>query len=395
MAATLRHLNSLRLHPAVKHGQSRNLSLGVYRSFVEDRFSFVANLARNFTNRLNINLYLTKKLRVDERFYKYFASLSRHFKFMGSNRFLMSGACVGGVGSSCVSASDLKDGEGHSILSHIGGAHTLITNSLCCPRCGLRLRIDGEVKGVTYCHCKDAPRSVYLVEGDNCDGWRPFLEREDIIVWRREHKSLKGMYEYKMYGNFDDVCLEEFIDVQADLSDFRFTWDKSTKKCDVVEKIGGVNDELIYHWEVMWPRFFSNREYCCHRSIVEDPDTEMRIMLTRGTDHPGCVKNRSAVRVEDYESMLVVKAHSSPSNLGMEFVLTGFENPGLKLPEAIVTLVAVRLMPEFMINLRKTCIKLRKEREATSSSGASVSARESIVEENSFQPSLSRERAYA
>lgn len=46
---------------------------------------------------------------------------------------------------------------------------------------------------------------------------------------------------------------------------------------------------------------------------------------------------------------------------GLEFCLTGYENPGLQLPESIITWVAVRGMPEFMINLRAACIKLRQQ----------------------------------
>ena len=80
---------------------------------------------------------------------------------------------------------------------------------------------------------------MYGVEGP--DGWRPFLERKDILVWRRNHPSiqvkfllwwshwivlyLQGMYEYKMYGSFSDVTAEEFLFVQNDLSKFRLSWD--------------------------------------------------------------------------------------------------------------------------------------------------------------------------
>jgi len=302
---------------------------------------------------------------------------------------LLSGGFIGGVGQAGVEARDLRDSSGKPLLSHVADVHSLMEKSLGCERCGLRLRIDGEVKGVTYCQCKDSPRSVYMVATEGSEGWKPFIEREDILVWRREHKELKGMYEYKMYGNFNDVSLEEFISVQEDLSDFRFTWDKSTKKCNIVENIGNGGHEVVYHWEVIWPRFFSNREYCCHRTILEDQESEMKVMVTRGTDHPGCVKSRSAVRVEEYDSMLVVKPHGRPDELGMEFVLTGFENPGVVLPEAIVTLVAIRLMPEFMINLRKTCVKLRSKKE--SANGGS----NTITSGTTFNRSLSRERVYA
>ena len=37
--------------------------------------------------------------------------------------------------------------------------------------------------------CPEAPKTVYGVEGP--DGWRPFLERKDILVWRRNHPTLQ------------------------------------------------------------------------------------------------------------------------------------------------------------------------------------------------------------
>jgi len=33
-------------------------------------------------------------------------------------------------------------------------------------------------------------------------------------------------------------------------------------------------------------------------------------------------------------------------------IYLGFENPGVQLPESIITWVAIRGMPEFMLNLR-------------------------------------------
>ena len=88
-------------------------------------------------------------------------------------------------------------------------------------------RIGSEVSNISYCQCKDSPSSVYGRLSEDCD-WTPFIERKDILVWRREHPARKGMYEYKMYGSFDDVTAEEFLSVQLDMSEFRLTWDKST-----------------------------------------------------------------------------------------------------------------------------------------------------------------------
>ena len=45
---------------------------------------------------------------------------------------------------------------------------------------------------------------------------------------------------------------------------------------------------------------------------------------------------------------------------GLEFSLTGFENPGISLPSAITTWIAIQGMPDFFTNLRNACLKRRK-----------------------------------
>ena len=92
-----------------------------------------------------------------------------------------------------------------------------------------------------------------------------------------------------MYGRFDDVTAQEFLEIQMDLSEFRLKWDISTAQCHIinqsVEELSSA-DELsftsdwsqVYYWEVNWPRFFSNRDYVCARRavIIDDDDPKVR-----------------------------------------------------------------------------------------------------------------------
>ena len=128
----------------------------------------------------------------------------------------------------------------------------------------------------------------------------PYVERKDILVWRKEHAQKKGLYHYKLYGVFDDITVWEFLAVQLDLTKFRLGWDSSTAQCkqlDVQTKeisdrqntgttvedetspsYEGVSNSptlvlsngcdtngedaseaMVYYWEVHWPTFFSNR----------------------------------------------------------------------------------------------------------------------------------------
>ena len=156
-------------------------------------------------------------------------------------------------------------------------------------------RVDTPVANVRYCACN----TKHVLKKE--DGWEPYVERKDILVWRKEHRQKKGLYHYKLYGRFDDVSVWEFLAVQLDLSKYRLGWDTSTAQCREVESQKHLEDDegrehvdhddddtvipsgdttsndqtdsngrtdqlaqnksqaLVYYWEVQYPAFFSNR----------------------------------------------------------------------------------------------------------------------------------------
>jgi len=221
---------------------------------------------------------------------------------------------------------------------------------------------------------------------EGCD-WKPFLERGDILVWRREHADLPGMWEYKMYGSFDDVTADEFLSVQLDMSEFRLSWDKSTAQCTVLDQDPDTGN-VVYYWEVNWPRFFSNRDYCCYREHSVDPVTGTMLVLSRSTEHTKCPSKRKVWRVQDYKSVMTIRPHTTSDKPGLEFSITGFENPGVQLPEAIITWVAMRGMPEFMMNLREACIKLRRDQKLQAVKDVTSHGKEEEACKQSYQDTL-------
>lgn len=238
----------------------------------------------------------------------------------------------------------------------------LKSNTLTCQSCAKRHIIDGEVDGIEYCNCEKKVNSVYGSPTQDV-AWTPFLERKDILVWRQEHPEQKGLYAYKMYGRFDDVTAYEFLEVQMDVSAFRLSWDKSTAQCYVIEEAKGkpdANVTQIYYWEVNWPRFFSNRDYVCGRRAQIYDDEKLIVIYSKSTDHDSCPRKYKNHRVDDYWSVLTIRPFEEFNKLGIEFSLTAFENPGLSLPASVTTWVAIRAMPDFMLNLRKACIEMRK-----------------------------------
>lgn len=83
------------------------------------------------------------------------------------------------------------------------------------------------------------------------DDWETFIQEKDLVVWRRLHPS--GFYEYKVFGSYNDVYAEDFLNVQIDI-DYRRKWDKTAVSLEVAEtdQTPNSNSDIIY-WEMLWP----------------------------------------------------------------------------------------------------------------------------------------------
>lgn len=125
----------------------------------------------------------------------------------------------------------LSDSQLSSYFQDIEYCSKLKQKTVICDVCGLRLKLDTSVPGVRYCTCSGKQQQ----SGTKGEGWQPYVERADLLVWRREHASKRGLYEYKLYGQFDDVTVWEFLAVQLDMSQYRSSWDTSTAQCHQVE----------------------------------------------------------------------------------------------------------------------------------------------------------------
>lgn len=98
----------------------------------------------------------------------------------------------------------------------------------------------------------DCPNKKNLYE--TYDNWSVFIEKKDMIVWRRVHPS--GCFEYKVYGSYDDVFADDFVNVQIDIN-YRRQWDNTAIILDVIEKDPHPesNSDIVY-WEMLWPVSF-------------------------------------------------------------------------------------------------------------------------------------------
>eukprot|EP00096_Caligus_rogercresseyi_P014474 TRINITY_DN6990_c0_g1_i1.p1 TRINITY_DN6990_c0_g1~~TRINITY_DN6990_c0_g1_i1.p1 ORF type:complete len:399 (-),score=66.83 TRINITY_DN6990_c0_g1_i1:308-1378(-) len=246
----------------------------------------------------------------------------------------------------------------HAHFQDLEEVYELLKRTLSCKDCGRRKIISDKVDGIEYCSCS-SPYYYSRNDSEERLDWTPFLEQTDIIVWRKPHPKLDGLYAYKMYGRFHDVSPREFLEAQLDISEFRKSWDTSTVECRALSESSGdsgMSLDQIYYWEVVWPKFFANRDYVCQRRVRMREDSGRIVVYTEAVDHPDVPRHSKKFRVEDYVSILTIQG-SDLDTKGLEFTLTAFENPGLSLPTSITTWVAMRGLPQYIQEMRRACLQ--------------------------------------
>ncbi|PSN34551.1 hypothetical protein C0J52_16765 [Blattella germanica] len=218
-------------------------------------------------------------------------------------------------------------------LDEMKCVHELRDFTITCPECRKRMMVDVPLPNVEYCSCTTEHKQCL---NKNLSGWHPFLEREDLLVWRKECDNSQGLYVYKVYGNYPEVTAEDFLRVQID-TEFRMVWDNTAINLEIVDQDNKSNSDVVY-WEM---------EY------LIDKENNIIVIINRGTEHPSVPKKAENHRVTDYWSVMVIKASSNIEQPGMEFSLTYFDNPGVSIPPSITAWVAMSGLPDFQVRLRQ------------------------------------------
>lgn len=80
-----------------------------------------------------------------------------------------------------------------------------------CDKCGHRLVIDCKIDGIVYCSCNSgktyalkaaqfaATQSIGKTNETYEKQWQPYMERQNMIIWRREEQP--GLFSYKGNSN--------------------------------------------------------------------------------------------------------------------------------------------------------------------------------------------------
>lgn len=300
-------------------------------------------------------------------------------EFMRSWRLRVAGNAknflIGAVGVSMYNwdRDRISDEEINRYNNEIEGIYKLRDSTVVCAKCHLRIVIDVVQPDVKYCKCSCQSSAL----SNNQDSWHPFIERQDMLIWRKQEPDSGGLYAYKVYGSFSDVTAEDFLQVQIDV-DYRREWDPTAQDLQIIEtdpKSGSsVNNSTdIIHWEMIWPKLFSNRDYVYQRRWVLDKEKRLVVIVSRVTEHPDVPERRGIYRVRTYWSYMVIKPYTEFHEPGIEFGLTYFDDPGVNVPSAVTAWVALRGLPDFLIRMRQASkdyhkYKLMKQNAAASNS---------------------------
>ncbi|CAH0558641.1 unnamed protein product [Brassicogethes aeneus] len=214
------------------------------------------------------------------------------------------------------------------------------------------------------------------------ENWFPFLEKQDLVVWRKMHES--GSYVYKVFGSYADVSAEDFLNVQVDNS-YRKKWDTTAVILETAEtdEKPNSNSDIIY-WEMQWPRLFANRDYVYNRRYLVDESTSTLVILSKSTVHSKYPKRTDTYRVEDYWSRMVIKPYTEIDKPGVEFCLTYYDNPGVNIPSSVTNWVAMRAMPDFLDRLREATRNYKEYCIKEGISEACKIIKERIIEDTEF-----------
>ncbi|XP_011154538.1 stAR-related lipid transfer protein 7, mitochondrial isoform X2 [Harpegnathos saltator] len=253
----------------------------------------------------------------------------------------------------------ISDEDVNKYIHEIEGIQRLRDCTVVCAKCHLRIIIDVIQSNVKYCKCTGAQCTA---SNENIDGWQPYIERQDMLIWRRQEPG--GLYAYKVYGSFSDVTAEDFLQIQIDV-DYRLKWDSTAKELEIIEtdpkSISSVDQSNdIIHWEMLWPSLFSNRDYVFQRRWIVNREKGIIIIVSRVTEHPNVPIIHGTHRVKSYWSYMVIRPYTEFNKPGIEFGLTYFDDPGVSVPTPITSWVALRGLPEFLIRMRNASKNYQK-----------------------------------
>merc|ERR1719334_1893427 len=185
------------------------------------------------------------------------------------------------------------------------------------------------------------------------EGWEPVHDRPQMKIWRRPIFDGQ-LFQYKVYGTWDDVPAAAFYLIQVDL-DYRKSWDKLVVKLDVIDRDSESGAEVV-HWVTHYPFPMSQRDYVYVRRFMVDHENNIAVLMAKGVEHPKEPVRKKFVRVHRYMSNMVIKPHKSFEEAGLDYVLTYYDDPQATIPSVAMSWMTATGVPKFTEDLRQATL---------------------------------------
>ncbi|XP_068190455.1 stAR-related lipid transfer protein 7, mitochondrial [Antennarius striatus] len=215
-------------------------------------------------------------------------------------------------------------------------------------RCGVELEALEAAKCLTT-----SPGSV---AGRLESEWEVVMEKKDFKVWKRPLPN-SHLYEYRVLGSYDDVTPRQFFNVQLD-TEYRKKWDSLVIKLEVVDRDASTGSEIV-HWATHFPYPMYSRDYVYVRRYEVDVDNNLMVLVSRAVQHPRVPETQEFVRVNSYQSKMVIRPHKSFDENGFDYLLTYSDNPQTVFPRYCVSWMVSSGMPEFLEKLHNAALRAK------------------------------------
>ncbi|UJR35624.1 hypothetical protein I4U23_028374 [Adineta vaga] len=228
-----------------------------------------------------------------------------------------------------------------------------------------------ENDGVSDRELQEACSDDYLLNMTNSQvndvltslGWEKLLRKDHLMLFRKYDDELQ-VYSYKIFGTFNDISALVFFQVQLDL-DYRMNWDDHALRLSVVDANESTQSDIV-HWIQKFPFPFNHRDYLYVRRYCFDTSTNIPpkiVIKCHSINHPNVHDDKKCVRVNKYESSMIIQSKTKLDEKGIKFLLTYHEDAKASMPTSTYSYLAQSGIPNFVEKLHIAAKQLPKSKQ--------------------------------
>jgi len=175
--------------------------------------------------------------------------------------------------------------------------------------------------------------------------WEFLYENSHIKAYRRRIDEGR-LYEYRCEGSYEDISPDSFMEAQVDVN-YRQLWDENVIKLEVLKEDEETGSQLV-RWVAKFPYPMYPRLYIFVSRRICDYDKQQVTIVNKALGSEEYASSEKNVRVVRYKSTMVVRAHSTLSEKGLDYTLTYYEDSLSSIPSVAYNYMVNRMGPYFL-----------------------------------------------